>query len=254
MDISTEITAIRDELHINPVRKAISDAIFHLSLGYIDIGAIDDIRTEVYGPNIRKAILRGLVDILNYRKISDSEVHQALYKIATLEYGRDLREPIIDILTKLSETVADIEITLGSGWTYGLTNCSFSLVDGSVTELDPGHGVGGSETIPNALESGMRVTVKSESTIGQDLEWCMMLYDSSGNYLHDETMSSGYSQWRPVNSTIVWNTSDSVGEFRVFIRDFTSGMDLSTLRSGLDEGEEQMALVQGFKEVVDSAD
>lgn len=250
MDISTYINTIKTEKQINPVRKAIGDALFILSKGYIDIPVVA-MEQAVYAPDIRKYILRSAIDILNYRGYDDGYIRQDLFKLATYEYGRDLRDPIVDILTRLADTIADTEIILGSGWTYDVFNCDFEIIDGIVTPLDPGEGVGGTELIPNPFTEGSTITVKAQSINNRPIEWCVLLYDSEGSYLRDETIDGGFSNWVSIGSRKTWPISDDTIKFRVFIRDNTAGLDISTIVSGFDD-EDQVAIIQEFEQGVDA--
>lgn len=255
MDIHTYTETIKTGRFINPVRGAVANCIDALTKGYIAIPETDNIRSKVYAPDIRKAILKSLVDILNYRGISSQTIKMRLTDLATLEYGRDLRKPIIDILEAVASEIGDDEVVLGSTWDYPMFNCRFDLVDGTVTEVGSGEGVGGTDKIPNAFDPDGYFTVKSESTIGEDLEYCMMLYDANGDYLPTETLRSGASQWKPVNSRFKWTFQETVGCFRLFIRDFRAGLDLDTIVSGLND-EDTNAIIQVFydSEVVNDAD
>ena len=247
MDIRAQINIIKNHSKVNRVREAIATAIQGLNRMYISevTDYVDVIKSGIYGPDIREAILRSFIDILNYRKIDNGKLRSALYDVATKEYGRDLRQPIIDILEAIAPFVGDGEILLGHGWAYDMTNCSFDPSTGVITELDPGQGVAGSDMIINALNADREITVRAESTIGQDLQWCMLLYDSNGDYLYDETIDGEYNHWRDIDSRITWNPSEDVGKFRVFIKDFSGGVDLTTIVSGLDE-EDQNAIIQSF--------
>lgn len=240
MDISTQLDSIREDRLVNSVRASIAEAVWTLSMGKIDIeDELSEIRTAVYGPVIRESVIRSLVKLLNYRRIDGGDIRAGLFNIAVKEYGRDLRDPIIDILEKIDAGTPDYEIDIGT-YGYSIVNCIFDAADGSVTPEDPGYGFGGTELIPNVIEdSGTRITVASVSKTGQELKWCMLLYDSNGTYLHDKTVDQGFHQWAPIGSA---RTGDftGVGKIRYFIKAEESGLDLDTIEAPYGTEEEEL--------------
>lgn len=250
MDISTQLDSIKNDKMVNAVRASVAQAVWRLSMGKFDISdELSEIRTAVYAPVIREAMIRSIVTTLNYWRIDTGAIRSSLYELAVKEYGRDLRKPLIDILETVSEKLPDSEIDLGP-YGYNLENCLFDAATGAVTSEDPGSGFGGSEPIPNAIDLGDEITVSVVSKTGQTLEWCVLLYDSNNDYLHDDTVNQRLHQWKPAGSRISADFSNA-HRLRFFIRAVESGLDLTTIEAPYGYPEDEiLAGVHIFRQAV----
>lgn len=252
MDISTQLDSIKNDKSVNSVRASVAQAIQRLGKGKLDIDDdLSEIRTAIYGPVIREAVLRSSVQLLNYRRVDGGDVRAALFNVATQEYGRDLREPLIDILEKIAGAVPDYEIDIGPE-AYEISNCLFDASTGVVTPEDPGSGFGGTVMIPNVIESTNDTTVAVVSKTGQTLYWCVLLYDENENYLHDDTVDQGLHYWKRPGARIDADFSNA-RYLRFFIRSEESGLDLDTIEAPYGAPEERLkAGVQLFNREVNT--
>lgn len=230
MDISTQLDSIENDKMVNAVRASVAQAVWRLSMGKFDLSdELSEIRTAVYAPVIREATIRSLVKLLNYWRIDSGLIRSSLFEIAVKEYGRDLRKPLIDILESAADQIPRYEIDLGP-FGYDLENCIFDAASGVVTPEDPGQGFGGSDFIPNVIESGDDVTVSAISKTGQTLDWCVLLYDESNAYLHDDTVNQGLHQWKPAMAKVRADFSNA-SKLRFFIRAQESGLNIDTIEA-----------------------
>lgn len=123
IDISTYTNKIANERMVNAVRKAVYDAIEKIveesgvSITAEFTEAEHHIISELYGPDIRLAILSCIGFLLNRSFVEESEVAEDLNALATQRYGRALREPIIRLLLLIARRIqlAYIEFDLLSG-------------------------------------------------------------------------------------------------------------------------------------------
>lgn len=106
IDISVYINGIRNNSQYQAVSINVADAMYqlnhHANLGLDMDNILSEIRTGYYGPDVRAAILSGLVSLLNAAEMDTAEVRNLLSIITTGKYGRNIREPIALVLTLLS--------------------------------------------------------------------------------------------------------------------------------------------------------